>query len=220
VAVVVLGLATYLLNFGPMFTISTDVGPFASELSAGGSTLPIAAALLAALLAAVGLLPKATNYAAVVAVIATVAALLVIYEVVTTPSGISVGWALWFVLGSTILQAVAAVGALLLDTGVISPPAPRQKYEQPQYGQYGPPGGYYGQPGPPPGPGPRPGGYPPQQYGGYPQGPSAGGFGPIGSQGGPQHGPQNGPPTPPTGFPSFSPPPAVGPGPGPGPSPP
>ena len=52
VAVVVLGLATYLLNFGPMFTISTDVGPFASELSAGGSTLPIAAALLAALLAA------------------------------------------------------------------------------------------------------------------------------------------------------------------------
>ena len=44
------------------------------------------------------------------------------------------------------LQAIVAVAALLFDAGVITPPAPRPRYEQQQYGQYGGPGPYYGQP--------------------------------------------------------------------------
>jgi hypothetical protein len=207
-AVVVLGLAAYLASFGPMFTLSADIGPFGAELSGGGGDT-ILAALVAALLAAVSLLPKAKNFTAVVAVIAVLGALLVVGQLVSKPNGFSIGWALWLVLGLTILQAIAAVGALLLDAGVISAPAPRPTYEP--YGQYGPPpGGYYGQPGgpqhvpqgPPPqsGPGQR-SGYP-SQYGGYSSGSSTGGFSSMG--------PQSGPPTPPTGFPSFSPPPAVG----------
>ncbi len=208
-AVAVLGLVTYLLSFGPMFKLSSDIGPFAGELTAGGSSFSVVASLLAGLLAAVSLLPKASNYAAVVAAVSAVGALLVVAELISKPEGFSVGWALWFILASTIIQTIVAVAALLLDAGVITPPAPRPKYEQPQYGQYGPPGGYYGQQSQPaPGPSQRPGGYPPQ-YGGYQPGPSAGGYGP-GPQGAPQGGSHQGPPTPPTGYPSFSPPPAVG----------
>ncbi len=201
VAVAVLGFIAYLLTFGPMFTLSTDVGPFVSEVSAGGSGLPMLAALVAALLAAVGLLPKAKDHHAIVAVIATLGALLALSDLIGKPEGFSVGWAFWAFLAVTLLQAIAAIAAALLDSGVITPPAPRPKYEQPQFGQYGPPPGYYGPGQSVSGPGQRPG-YP-SQYGGYPQGPSTGGYGG-------QHAAPQGPPTPPTGYPSFSPPPAVG----------
>ena len=198
-AVVVLGLAAYLASFGPVFTVSAELGPFGSaELTGSGGGFPVIAALIAALLAAVSVLPKAGNYPAVVAVVSVLALLLVIAQVVTKPAGFAIGWALWLVLAFTLLQAVAAVAALLFESGVITPPAPRPRYES--YGQYGPPPGYYGQPGPQ-GPPQRPG-YPPQYGGGYSSGPGAGGF--------TDPGPQSGPPTPPTGFPSFSPPPSVG----------
>lgn len=210
VAVAVLGLIAYLLTFGPMFTLSAEVGPFVSEVTAGGSGLPILAALAAALLAGVSLLPKAHNFHAVVAVLATLGALLALSDLLGKPDGFSVGWAFWVFLAATVLQAVAAVVALLFDSGVITPPAPRPRYDQNQYGQYGPPGGYYGQPSQPVpgGPGQRPG-YP-SQYGGYPQQPQSGGYG--AQQPGAQQsaGAQQGSPTPPTGYPSFSPPPAVG----------
>ncbi|OBF25686.1 DUF5336 domain-containing protein [Mycobacterium sp. ACS4331] len=204
IAVVALGFIAYLVTFGPMFTLSTEMGSFVSEISATGSGLPVLGVLLAALLAAVSLLPKAHNYYAVIAVLATLGLLLAISDLIGKPEGFAVGWAFWVFLAAALLQTIAAIGALLLEAGVITPPAPRPKYDQPQYGQYGPPGGYYGQqPGAPgPGQGQRPG-YP-SQYGGYPQGPSAGGYG------APQGGAQQGPPTPPTGYPSFSPPPAVG----------
>jgi uncharacterized membrane protein len=201
VAVVVLGLAAYLASFGPVFTVSAELGPFGgAELTGSGGGFPIIAAVLAALLAAVSLLPKAAkSYTGVVAAVSVLAVLLVIAQLVTKPAGFSIGWALWLVLAFTLLQAIAAVAALLFETGIIAPPAPRPRYDQ--FGQYGPPpGGYYGQPGPQ-GPPQRPS-YPSQQYGGYPSGPSTGGFGALG--------PQSGPPTPPTGFPSFSPPPSVG----------
>jgi amino acid transporter len=227
IAVVALGLAAYLASFGPMFTISADLGPSGSDLSGGGGGLAIVAALLAALLAAVGLLPKARNYTAIVGAVAVLGALLVIAQTLSRPSGFSIGWALWFVLACTVAQAIVAVGALLLDAGVVTPPAPRPKFDQyAQYGQYGAqPGGYYGQPG---GqqhapfqhhgqqPSPQPSGYG-SQYGGY-SGPSTGGFGAVGhqqgsqqgAQSGPQQSSQQGPPTPPTGFPSFGQPPSSG----------
>lgn len=215
-AVIVLGLVAYFVSFGNMFT---TVLPTGEELTQSGGGLPVAAALLAALLAAVGLLPKAKGYVPVVAAVSVAAALLLIQAAIATSGR---GWALWVVLACLVLQAVAASTALLLDTGVITPPAPRPKYDQySQYGQYGSqPGGYYGQQHTPyQQHGPQQSGYG-SQYGGYSSSPSTGGFGSAGhqtgpqqSQSGPQHsqtGPQQGLSTPPTGFPSFSPPPSAG----------
>jgi hypothetical protein len=214
VAVVVLGLATYLASFGPMLTAS-DSG-LAGLPGHVGLAVPLA--VLAALLAAVGLLPKAKSYAAPVAVVAVLGALLATARTVTKGDMYSIGWALWLVLVCTIVQAIVAVGVLLLNAGVVTAPAPKPKYDP--YAQYGlpPGGGYYGQP---TGHqalahqhGPQQSGYP--SYGGYPSGPSTGGFGapPAPSTGGfgtgPQRTQQQGSPTPPTGFPSFGPPPAGG----------
>ncbi len=203
-SVVVLGLAAYLSSFGPVLTVSADVGPFGgAELSGSGGGYPIIATLLAALLAAVGILPKAKNYNAIVAVAAVMSVLLVIAQVVSKPPGFAIGWALWLVLGFTLLQAIAAAAVLLLEAGLITAPAPRVRYQYGDQFAYGPPpAGYWGQPvsqGPPLQGSPLQRPDYPQYGGGYPSGPSTGGYGP-----------QDGPPTPPTGFPSFSPPPSSG----------
>ena len=194
--VVVLGLAAYLASFGPLLSINADIGPFGgAQFTASGLSYWTVAALFSALLAAVSLLPKSKPYTAMVAVTAVLAVLLVIGQVINRPNGFSVGWALWLVLGFTLLQSAAAVSALLFESGVLTSAAPR-----PQYAPYGPPpGGYYGQPvgqtgqpgvtgqAPPQRPGyptPYPGGYP---GGGYPQPDTSA------------------PDTPPTGIPSYPP---------------
>jgi hypothetical protein len=216
VGVVALGLASYLLSYGPMIT---RILPNGDELVESGSTLPIDLGLLAGLLAGVSVLPKAKNYYGVVAAVAVLGGLLLVEDTIGASGR---GWALWFALGSGVLQAVLAVSVVLLDAGVITAPAPRPKYDQ--YGHYGQYGGYYGQQAPYQSP--QQSGYG-AQYGGYPSGPSTGGFSALGPQSGPIHAPQSGPqpgspqgqqqgsPTPPTGFPSFSPPPSSGSG-GPG----
>ncbi len=209
IAVAALGFASYLASFGML--------PNGDELVESYSSLPIGLALLAALLAGVSLLPKAKNYAAVVAAVAVLGALLLIEDTIGASDR---GWALWFALGCGVVQAALAVGALLLDAGVVTAPAPRPKYEQ--YGHYGQYGGYYGQQPPYQQQSPQQSGYG-SQYGGYPSSPSTGGFSTAGPQSGPmqmpQSGPQHTPPqgqqqqgsaTPPTGFPSFSPPPSSG----------
>jgi hypothetical protein len=193
----------------------SGVGPTGEEVVGSGNLYSIDLALLAALLAGASLLPKAKNYAAVVAAVAVLGALLLVEDTIGASGR---GWALWFALGCGVVQAVLAVTALLLDAGVITPPAPRPKYDQ-YYGQYG---GYYGQQSPYQQQSPQQSGYG-AQYGGYPSGPSTGGFSAVGPQSGPipapqsgpQHGQQQGSPTPPTGFPSFTPPPSSGSG-GPG----
>lgn len=206
IAVVLLGLAAYVAAFGPVYSSSANFGPFTVEATSTGGILLTLAAVLAALLAAVGLLPKTKNHPDVVAVLAVVGVLAVLEQVVNKPQAMSpsgpvaatVGWALWLVLTFAILQAIAAVLVLLYHTGVLTPPAPKPRYESHyggQYGQYRGSGGYYNQP-PAGQPGPRPP-YPNQYGGSYPPGPQAAG-------------PDSGPPTPPTGYPSFSPPPAVG----------
>jgi hypothetical protein len=189
IVVAVFGLAIYLVSYGPLIT---HVLPNGDELIEK-DPIPVALALLAGLLAGASLLPKAKNYAAVVTAVATVGALLVIEDAIGATGR---GWALWAVLAGAVVQAALAITALLLDAGVITPPAPRPKYDQyGHYGQYG----YYGQQ-----QGPyQQSGYG-TQYGGYPSGPTTGGFS---AQPGPQPSQQHGSPTPPTGFPSFSPPP-------------
>lgn len=190
-----LGLAAYLASFGPLLKINADIGPFGgASFTASGLSYWTIAALTAALLAAVSLLPKAKTYTPIVAVAAVLGVLLVIGQIINRPNGFSIGWALWLVLLFTVFQAAAAVTALLFESGVLSAPAPRPRYEQ--YGQYGPPpGGYYGQPGVQ-GPPQRPG-YP-AQYPGYPAG--------SGSVGGYAVPDTSAPDTPPTGFPSYTPP--------------
>ena len=227
--VAALGLATYAFNFGPMLTISNS--DFPQFGSASGSTpglgLAVAASVLAGLLAVVGLLPKQKVATAVVAVISTLSFLLVLAEVINAPAGLSIGWGLYLIIATTVLQAGVAIAALLFDAGVLTAPAPKPRYEQP-YGQYGAP--YYGQPGqqygaPTHQSQQRPG-YP-SQYGGYQGGQNTGGFpsagqGGYGAQSGQGaheghsahggheghgahggHEGHSGPPTPPTGFPAF-----------------
>ncbi|MFB1295031.1 DUF5336 domain-containing protein [Mycobacterium sp. pW049] len=207
-ATAALGLLVFLSSFGPQFAVGS--ADLAAAAALGGISLwgllVVVAALLAALFAGVGLLPRQGNYSALAAVAAVLGFLLVLYVVISTPSGVSIDWGLYLVIAFSLLQAAVAVVVLLFDSGIITPPVPRPKYEQqPQYGQY--PGGYYGQPptqqhgGPQhhQGPQQRPG-YP-TPYGGYPStGPSTGGFQAAD--------PQSGPPTPPTGFPTYGQPPA------------
>lgn len=226
VTVVGLGFLVYLLNFGPVFTDLVGAGAGAAGHDGG---IGVALAVLAALLAGLSLLPKAKSNPGLVAAIAVLGALLVIAKTLNAPGSYVFGWAVWPLLACSVLQAIAAVAAVLLEAGVITAPTPRPKYDPyagygqyGQYGQYGTPG-YYSQPAQPPA-APhnpqQPGGYG-SQYPGYQSSqnptqaampsPSTGGFG---AQSSPQSGampaaPQ-GPTTPPTGFPSFSPPPSVG----------
>lgn len=198
-AVAVLGLLVYLFSFGPQFQIeSTDFPQLGSATGTSlGLGLAVVASLLSALIAAVSLLPRQKAPVGIIAAVAVLAFLLIVAEIIQTPEGVSLGWALYVVVVLTFLQAALSVGALLLDAGIISAPTPKPKYEQPQYGQYGGPNQYYGQHAPhqggaqqqrPP--------YPGQYGGGYSGGSSSGGgYSAIGQQ--------SGPPTPPTGFPTY-----------------
>jgi len=201
IAVVVLGLAAYLSTF---FNDS------------GGPGYAIMAALVAALLAGVALLPKQKDSTAIVTVLAVLGFLLVLAGVISA-KGEPVGWANYLILAFTLLQAIAAVWALLLDAGIVTAPVPKPKYEQPQ--QYNPYGGgpapYYGQqplqqaphqPQQQPQQSQRPN-YPPQ-YSGYPAGQATAAFN-TGNGPAPQQ--QSGPPTPPTGFPAYGQPQSAGP---------
>ncbi|MET0474986.1 MAG: DUF5336 domain-containing protein [Mycobacterium sp.] len=188
IAVAVFGLAIYLTTFA---------------LDSGAALGPLLG-ILAGLLAGVGLVPKQKSHFGVVAALSVLGFLVVVAGVITAGSS-DLGWAAYLLVAFTLLQAIVAIAALLLDAGVVSAPVPKPKYEQQPYGQYGAPGPYYGQPQGQPqqgGPPQQRGGYPPpqQQYGGYPNGPSTGGFPAQIPQGQPH---QSGPATPPTGFPAF-----------------
>ena len=209
IAVAALGLVVYLSSFGPLFTIAASDFPGLGDISGGsfGLVLAVGASVLAGLLAGVGLLPRQVVSVALVTVLSVLSFLLVIAEVINKPSGASIDWGLYLLIAFTLLQAIVAVGALLFDSGIITPPAPRPKYDQQQhYGQYGGPGGsYYGQQ--------HQVGGPPQQRPGYPGG-YGGGYsgsnpGSGGYSGNPQGGTPVGPPTPPTGFPTYGQPPST-----------
>jgi Family of unknown function (DUF5336) len=199
-AVAALGLAVYLSSYGPLFAAGADF------LTPTLLDLGVVASLLGALIAGVGLVPKQKTAPALVAVLSVLGFLLVIAIVLTAPSGVDIKWGLYLIVVFSVVQAIVAVAALLFDAGVITPPPPRPRFEQPQYGQFGPSGPYYGQPhqpGPPHQQGPqlqqqRPG-YPSPYGGGYQGGPPAGGFSAA---------PHGGPPTPPTGFPTYGQPPS------------
>ena len=76
------------------------------------------------------LVPKAKSYSPVVAAVAVLAVLLVIAQLVSKPTGFSIGWALWLVLAFTCCRRWPRWPLLLFETGVITPPAPRPRYDQ------------------------------------------------------------------------------------------
>lgn len=215
-AVAVLGLLVFGFNFADPFGLKDSYAgnvprELISHLAAQRSILtflPAIAAVSAALLAGVGLLPKQKNFKAWVAILSVLGLLLAIVEIAQVSDGLEVKWGLYSVLVLTVLQAGCALAALLLDAGVIQPPAPKPQSDP--YG-YGAPGQYYGQPplgAPQQAPQVRPDyGQQGQQYGqpsGYPL-PGA----PIGGYHGgrPQHtvSDDSSPVTPPTGFSAFGP---------------
>jgi uncharacterized protein DUF5336 len=199
IAVAALGLLAYVFSYFPLFTATSS-----TELSTPILlNLGVVAALLAALTAGVGLLPKQNVAPATVAILSVLGFLLLLVIVLTVPDGISISGYLYAIMAFSLVQAIVAVVVLLFDAGVITPPVPRPRYEQQQqqYGQYGGPGPYYGQPhqpGPPHQQHQQRPGYPSPYGGGYPGGPAAGHY-----QGQPA-----GPPTPPTGFPAYGQPPS------------
>ncbi|MGK2880243.1 MAG: DUF5336 domain-containing protein, partial [Mycobacterium sp.] len=210
IVVAVLGLATYLAGFAPLIALPEELAEFGDLATIGVPVgWDVVLALLAGLVAGVGLLPKQKGRISIAAILSVTAGLLSLNYLFTWGSA---GWGRYLIVAFAIIQAIVAVVVLLFEAGIITPPVPRPKYEQPQYG-YGGPGGYYGQPGQSQ---QQPyGGYPsPQQpsYGGYPQqqGTSTGGFPaqPAAQQQPGQHSQQSGPPTPPTGFPQYGQPPA------------
>ncbi|OBA89755.1 hypothetical protein A5662_02310 [Mycobacteriaceae bacterium 1482268.1] len=203
-AVAVLGLLVYLFHFGDQFTVENSDFPQLGSASgtSQGLDLAVVAALLSGLIAATSLLPRQKAPIGIIAAVALLGFLLVLAELILKPEGVSIGWALYVVTLLSFLQAGVAIGALLLESGVISAPTPKPKYEQqPNYGPYGQPNQYYGQHGSHQGGAPQQQRPPyPGQYGGYSGGqPSTGGFAAIGQHGGPA--------TPPTGFPTYSQPP-------------
>jgi hypothetical protein len=200
-AVAVLGLLVYLLSFGDVFTIESSDFPQMGSASgtSQGVVMAVVAALVSGLIAAASLLPRQKAPVGIIAAVAVLAFLLVLAEVIQKPEGVSIGWALYVLILLTLLQSAVAIGALLLDSGIIKAPVPKPKYEQQQsnYGPYGQPNQYYGQQGAHQGQGQQRPPYPGQYGGPYSgAGSSTGGFAAIG-----QHG---GPPTPPTGFPTYS----------------
>ena len=217
-AVAVLGLLVFGFNFADPFGLKDSyAGAVPRELIAHLAAqrsiltfLPAIAAVSAGLLAAVGLLPKQKNFKAWVAILSVLGLLLAIVEIAQVSDGLEVKWGLYTVLAFTVLQAGFALAALLLDAGVIQPPAPKPQTDP--YG-YGGPGQYYGQA--PYGSPQQPVQHAPQsrpeygqqgqqygQPGGYPQaGSPAGGY----PGGRPQHTSldESSPVTPPTGFSAF-----------------
>ncbi|MCV7362802.1 DUF5336 domain-containing protein [Mycolicibacterium neworleansense] len=180
---------------------------FAFEVQAVVGSLVVAVPVLAGLVAGVSVLPKQKNRVALAAVLSTLGLLLSIS--LSVAAGGDADWTVWVLLVLTLVQAGAAITALLFDAGVITPPAPKPQFDQqPQYGQYGGPSQYYGQQHQPQHGGqpyqqaqPQRPGYP-SQYGGYSGGPSTGGF-PVQTPQGPQGQQPSGPPTPPTGYPTY-----------------
>ncbi|WP_156661099.1 DUF5336 domain-containing protein [Mycobacterium sp. 852002-51163_SCH5372311] len=100
--VVLLGLCSYLVSFGPM-------------PNAGGIDWDVRFAVLAALVAGFGLVPGQTPAAKVVAALAAIGFLDALSRLISLPDGTEAGWALWVLVVLNALQAAAGVGALLMQ---------------------------------------------------------------------------------------------------------
>ena len=110
-AVAVLGLLVYLFSFGPQFQIeSTDFPQLGSATGTSlGLGLAVVASLLSGLIAAASVLPRQKAPVGIIASVAVLAFLLVLAEIIQTPDGVSLGWALYVVIEETRSAAVRPV---------------------------------------------------------------------------------------------------------------
>lgn len=164
-----LGVLTLLLGFAPLASRGAPSGSSASFYEVGG--LPaymLVLLLVGGLLAGLGSVPKAGSYNQVAAVLTVSGFLALLVSVISLAgqSSVDVGFGAYIVLVFALLAAVATVGALLIEVGIISPQ--QRRTEQVGYAQAGT-AGQYGQYSQPTGPsyGTAAG---QGQYGGPPQG--------------------------------------------------
>lgn len=179
----ILGLATAGLAVLTLLLGFTDVAASANFYEADGLTsLMLIVILAGGLLGALGTLPRIAGYTPVAAVIVVTGflGLLVGLVVLANRGGIDLAFGAYLVAFFALLTTVAAVGALLIEAGVISPqqrPSAQSGYGQPS-SQYGQPSGAShgaaaGQFGAPQSGAPQSGGYgqgagqPPSQGQGY-----------------------------------------------------
>jgi hypothetical protein len=164
-----LGVLTLLLGFAPLASRGSPSGSSASFYEVGG--LPaymLVLLLVGGLLAGLGNVPKVGSYNQVAAVLTVSGFLALLVSVISLAgqSSVDVGFGAYIVLLFALLAAVATVGALLIEVGIISPQ--QRRTEQVGYAQAGTAGPYgqYSQP-----TGPSYGAAASQgQYGGPPQG--------------------------------------------------
>jgi Family of unknown function (DUF5336) len=180
IGVVALGVISFFLGFAPYISGATA--------SFGGESISVNTAtnffmtnglvstcllLVAALVAALGMLPKQEIHEVVVSSLSVVGFVSLLFQLISLPGEAKLGFGLIIVLVTSFLQAGVAVTALLFSSDIIKPPAPKQ----PQYGYYGQDGYYgqgsYAQPQPQQ---PLPQGQPPQPY--YPGPPAVGSYPP------------------------------------------
>ncbi|QLL06021.1 DUF5336 domain-containing protein [Mycobacterium vicinigordonae] len=129
-AVAVLGLASYLVSFGPM-------------LAVGGIDWDVRFAVLAGLLAVFGLLPRQTPASKVIAALAAIGFLDALSRAIVVPDGVEPGWAMWVVVVLNALQTVIAVAALLNQPAEADPQQAWYAAYAEQYAQAA--AQYYGQ---------------------------------------------------------------------------
>ncbi|MFQ6330509.1 DUF5336 domain-containing protein [Nocardia sp. CWNU-33] len=144
-----LGVLNFLLGFLP-YAGREAVNPLngakiASE-SANGFDVPLTALLalllLGGLLAGLSLLPK-QNWTGAAAAASLAGFLGLVVQSFNLSDGVELKWGAWVVLFLALVQAAAAVGAVLFEAGILTPPAPKPAAPQ------GPPSGFgqggYGQ---------------------------------------------------------------------------
>ena len=172
IGVVALGVLSFFAGFAPYISgSSAQFGGESISISASfnffetNGVLSISLLLAAALVAALGMLPKQEIPEGVVASLSIVGFVSLLSQMVALPGEANIGFGLIIVLVTSFLQAALAIAALLFASGIIKPSQPSQ---QPQYGYYGQ-AGPYGQP-------PQQPGAPQQSYyggapaqGSYPQ---------------------------------------------------
>ena len=184
------GVLTALVGFADFFNTKGGVGV---GYYVNLSLLP----LFAGLLAAVALLPKQVVPSATAAAAAVAGFVAVVFVILGKPDIVSLAVGAYVTILLTLVQAAAAVFALLLDAGIVSAPTPKaaQQAGSGQPGPFGPPGQYgqhgqyaqygqYGQYGGPPPFGGRQGGPSGPPLFGGPQG-RAPQYGPPGQHGQP-----------------------------------
>lgn len=147
-----LGLLNFFMGFADMWDGADGSGfSFLAGFFSSGSTLP-ALFLLAGLFSLPAILPGENKKPGIApAAFAVTGMLTVLFLAFSTDPDLGIGSILLLIFG--LLQTAAAVGAYLLDAGIIKPPAPKQ-YVPPMGGQqFGPPSGQFPVPPPPQQPG-------------------------------------------------------------------